>query len=304
MFRRFAASRFPGIASLVAVVLVLPPVSAREALAVAGPSGTDDAELAVELVGVGADGTSGTLGSGTVRRAGSLGFEYDSGGERLQVRGTMAAQDEKTIFTVRVEDPSGVRFEHAHDLSDWRARSIELPGGGEGSVLLNVFPRHLPGEPAPVELTEGAGEFLGHWSFRESPIVLDDQHYAGRIVFLIGGHSLWLEIPGEVHLVLDLFDSPGLQPIGTLRNGKLDVKGPDDRTIQVFQVSLGDPAVPLEGRTIRVYGRWEPPRSTREEAAERHAAGLAKWRPDLTHEQVEESADRMRSGFSVSYGTP
>ena len=303
-FGRSVCARFSHAGLALVVVLATSTSLASDAKTIAGPSGAEDAELGVELMKVDPGGASSSLGSGTVGRAGSLGFVYRSEEQPMRVRATMQAREDKTILSVRVEGPAGLLFEDEHDLSDWRAVSFDLPADGDDSILLNAVPRHLPGSPGPIELTDGVRDVLGHWSFHESPIVLDDEHYVGRIIQLGGGRSVWVEIPGEVRLALDLFPSEGNSPIGTLRGGKLDVEGPDGRSIQVFQVSLGDPAVPLGDRAVQVYGRWEAPHRNREEAAQRHAEGLAKWRPDLSPEEVDASVKRIRSGYSVTYGTP
>jgi hypothetical protein len=269
------------------------------------PGESSGAEILFETVVVSPGAEASSFGSGWVRFGGTWGGAYRSGGQDYDLRATVETADDRTRVVVSVEGAAGTLLHEDLDLSEWVGAHVVLPSAQGERRVLNVLPRLIPPPLPPLDLGAGSGvdPSLTRWSFHESPVILDDRHYVGRIVELSGDSIAWLEVPGEIYLRLSLRPFEGATPTGLLRGGRIEIDGPDGRSLEIFQVGVGESGLFPAGRDVRVYGAWEPARLGRDEAAERERRVLARWRADLDPAEIEVRAGEVATGYSLSgYG--
>ena len=115
------------------------------------------------------------------------------------------------------------------DISDMRPKFIEVSKDDDGRVyLLVVEPEMIEVQPPKDFTVEDLSVF--DWEFPQSPVVLNDETYVGR-VGMGGGSLVGITIAGVSDLEFSLRKIKDAKPIGVLQSGTLTIKTDDDQIV-------------------------------------------------------------------------
>ncbi|TWT66695.1 hypothetical protein CA85_27920 [Allorhodopirellula solitaria] len=130
------------------------------------------------------------------------------------------------------------------DVSDMRPDFIEVTKTGDGRVYFLIIAPEMVKIQLPKAFTvDDLSPF--DWDFPQSPVVLNDNIYVGR-VGMGGGSLIGVTIAGVADLEFSLREIKNSKPIGTLQSGTLTIKYGDDQ-ITISGVLNGADKKTLEG---------------------------------------------------------
>lgn len=130
------------------------------------------------------------------------------------------------------------------DLSDMRPKFIEVTkDGDERSYFLVIGPEIIEAKGPRAFTTKELAPF--DWDFPQSPVVLNDEIYVGRIG-MSGGSLAGITIAGVADLQFSLRPLKNAEPIGSLQGGTLTIKTGDDEIV-ISGVRNGANKQTLEG---------------------------------------------------------
>ena len=153
-----------------------------------------------------------------------------------------------------------------YDLTDLRPRFLEIVRDEDGRVYwLSVVP-HIKVEPTPVQF-KAKNLHLERFAFPSSPVIVNDQYYVGRLglgnVELVTCH-----IAGLASIDFSLLHLKGATPIGTFKDGEIDIAHESGATLRISDVKSGNNGQVLAGGPYRVWVRWNKPTQSIEEYRE------------------------------------
>ncbi len=130
------------------------------------------------------------------------------------------------------------------DLSDLQSDLIEVTKDDDGRVyFLSLRPELVEVKLPATFSVDKLAPF--DWDFANSPVVLDDEFYVGRIG-MSGGSMAGISIVGVTNIEFSLRPLKSAEPIGMLQNGMLTIKL-ENNTIDISGVRNGADKVTLEG---------------------------------------------------------
>lgn len=115
------------------------------------------------------------------------------------------------------------------DVSDMRPDFIEVAKTEDGRVyFLIIEPEMVKLQSPKVFTVDDLSPF--DWDFPQSPVVLNDNLYVGR-VGMGGGSLVGITIAGVADLEFSLREIKSSKPIGTLQSGRLTINYGDDQIV-------------------------------------------------------------------------
>ena len=143
------------------------------------------------------------------------------------------------------------------DLTDVKPTAVQLAVEESGRVhQLNLTPsvRVTDHTPRPLDVNKLQ---LQNWRFPDSPVLVDDALYVGRISCAQSPIAM-LGISGVANVEFSLQEMTDSKPWGVLNDGVVTLTHPEEHTtIQISNVSNGGPhAMTLPGGPYRVWVRW------------------------------------------------
>jgi len=152
------------------------------------------------------------------------------------------------------------------DVTDLKPAAIRLAADENGRVFqLNLTPSVRVSDNTPQHLDVSELQ-LHHWRFPDSPVLVNDALYVGRIS-CAQSPVAFVDISGVARAEFSLYELTEAKPWGVLNHGVVTLTNPDDQTtIQISNVLNGGPhAVELPGGPYRIWVRWSAPTHTVEQ---------------------------------------
>lgn len=208
-------------------------------------------ELATyEAYGLGGVGPNGTGESGVGKH-----------GRQFQVSITGKRMADRFSVVVRVvpekADARTRPLEKEYDLSDYLPQSVELARDADGRVYrLTICPR-IEQSPLPTQF-EVKDLDLQAFSFPSSPVVINDIDYAGELS-ASRGPIVQFDVPGLAKLEFSLLHLKHAAPIGSLRDGQINISRPDGTTVRISNVKNGVNEEVLRGGPYTIWVKWDKP---------------------------------------------
>ncbi len=203
-------------------------------------------------------------GMSTIGSTGGFGLSIDDVSATVMI--TSRLEEGRYIVTVDL-DPADSRgslgFEKQDlDLTDLKPVAITLATSKEGRVYqLNLTPSVRVSDNTPKRLDVDQLR-LHNWRFPDSPVLVDDSLYVGRINCL-SSPVAFMDISGVASVEFSLYQLKDAEPWGVFSNGIVTLIHPQGQTIQISNVSNGAyRAMDLPGGPYRVWVRWSDPTFT------------------------------------------
>ena len=265
------SSNFLSIWTTIAIVVVVSTTQAAE------PK-TDDA--AVGQYHVKADLFSYRPGAETTtyRSYGSVGagpngtsISYVSEGKRLfevRIAGRLKSHHFKVevMITPGQLDTETKAQKLEYDLSDLNPKSLEIAQDADGRVYrlnlmpqINEFPKVIPFRISDLH--------LDCFGFPASPVILNDVDYLGEMT-CSSGSLAWCDIPGLAKIEFSLSHLKNSSPLGSLKDGIVNISHESGTTIRITNVKNGANAEVLRGGPYQIWVRWNKPTQSVEEYRE------------------------------------
>jgi len=142
------------------------------------------------------------------------------------------------------------------DLSDLRARSVEVARNADGRVYwINMTPSIQVIDRKAVRLRESALD-LTSWNLVGSPVVLDHTNYIGEMG-VTGGPIASINYPLLGQVEFSLVPYKGAELAGILYDGQLRIQSNKHKhTLDIYGVRNGEPAMRLPGGPYQVWVKW------------------------------------------------
>lgn len=201
-------------------------------------------------------------GMTTARASLGLGLKVDDVSVSVEIAPRM--EQGRFLATVDLEPEEAKRnlgFKKQElDLTEVKPLSVPLATSEKGRVYqLNLSPsvRVIDSTPRRLEVKELR---LHNWRFPDSPVLVNDALYVGRIS-CSQSPIAFVDISGVAKIEFSLHQLVESKPWGVLKNGVVTLTNPDDRTtVQISNVRNGGPhAVELPGGPYQVWVRWSEP---------------------------------------------
>lgn len=170
----------------------------------------------------------------------------------------------QVIADVVVGRPSGEEKLEV-ELTDMKPQSVDLGVWKDGRHHHVVFtPSIVANEAEPKSFAEEASEF--GLVFSQSTVIVNDGIYVGRLGG--AGEVVLIEIADVGIVEMSLHEREGWLPWGTIKNGRVTIRHPDDKTmIVIYNVECGFGGASFKlPRPYRVWVRWEKSTVTSAEA--------------------------------------
>ena len=130
------------------------------------------------------------------------------------------------------------------DLSDLHSDFIEVTKDDDGRVYFLTIRPEVVEAKLPETLSIGKLAPFD-WHFPNSPVILDDEIVLGRMG-VDGGSLAGITVVGVTKIEFSLRPLKSAEPIGTLKNGTLNIKL-DNHTIAISGIRNGADQVTLDG---------------------------------------------------------
>jgi hypothetical protein len=215
-------------------------------------------------------------GAGGVEPTATLILGVSNSARNFDVTIKGSKKEGRFLATVTVRrkknDSHTAEIEQEMDLSDLKPLALTVGQDDDGRVYrLSLLPRILE---HPLPKTFRATDLaLENWTFRGSPVILDDQHYLGRLS-MTGGPIAWVDIPGLAKIEFSLLPLKGAKPEGELMNETVNITHNNETRIRIANVRNGADAGVLPGGPYHVWVRWMAPSQTIDEYRETIAVQL------------------------------
>ncbi len=130
------------------------------------------------------------------------------------------------------------------DLSDMHSDFTEVTKDDDGRVYFLILRPEVVEAKLPATFSiEKLAPF--DWDFDNSPVILDDEVFVGRIG-MNGGSLAGISIAGVTNMEFSLRPLKSAEPIGILQNGTLTIKL-DSHTIAISGIRNGADKITLDG---------------------------------------------------------
>ena len=240
--------------------------------------------------GSGSFSQGGMVGLGASDNNRSFGLSVSGGGNANKLTGTIKVTPNK-------DDSKTTAIEKTVDLSDLQPRTILIAKNENGRIYeLLLQPRiietSLPSAFDPIALR------LDYWNFENSPVIIDDQTYAGR-VGMSGGEVIGLNISGIADVEFSMFPMTDAEPIGIVQDGTLTIDKEGEHTLSIVGVRHGTTPVLLPGPYL-VWVRWKEPSMSTEEAKTAVAAQLKHIRKKIEAGELTLSREQLERMTNMS----
>ena len=186
------------------------------------------------------------------------------------------------------------------DLSDLQARSVEIARNPDGRVYwINMTPSIKIIDSKAKRLRESALD-LTSWNLNGSPVVVDDTTYIGNMG-VSGGTIAYVETSAIGRIEFALVPYKGAELSGILSNGHLQLRH-QDRSLDIYGVQNGRPAMRLPGGPYKVWAKWSAP-SANQQAQTQEIPSSAEEFVQLIKAQFAETGqtppddDTLRAGY-------
>jgi len=167
------------------------------------------------------------------------------------------------------------------DLSDLKPTSVRVAESDQRLYQLNLFPGVQTVDRTPRNFDVGKLK-LHNWRFPNSPVLVDDAIYVGRLGFAQSPIA-FIDISDVARVEFSLHKLSDSEPWGVLDQGVITLENPEtDTQIQISNVKNGDLAVELPDGPYRVWVRWSSPTHT----AEEHWEQLVKTRERIERGEI------------------
>ena len=234
-------------------------------------------------------------GGGGSGRA-TLGTGVATNNRRFHVSVKIQRKSQRLLAKVIVEPKKGDDLTKAQeidlDLSDLSARFLDVARDEDGRIYrLNLTPsiREVP-QPRTFRVDDLR---LDCFSFSTSLVILNDDHYVGRLD-LHHGSFAHIEIPGHALIEFSLLHLKDAEPLGVLQNGIIDIKHSDGTTLRITNVKHGIYPTILPGGPWQVWVRWKKPTRTLPEYRELLRQQLSILKERVTNGEMTISPERLR----------
>ena len=179
-------------------------------------------------------------------------------------------------ITPEKEDTRTRPQEKEYDLTDLQPKSLELARDDDGRVYrLNLLPR-IQESPQPKQF-KVRDLNLEAWNFPSSPVVVNDQDYIGELAGGTNPIGLF-DVPGFAKIEFSLLHLKDASPIGTLKDGVINITHPSGTTVRISNVMNGANREVLAGGPYQVWVRWDKPRQSLEEFHKTFKAMIAEMK--------------------------
>lgn len=178
-----------------------------------------------------------------------------------------------------------------YDLTDMKPRFLEIARDDDGRVYrLNLTPR-IKIYPKPKQFSVRDLRLEG-WSFLPaSPVILNDRDHIGELSMGVGLPLASCDIPGVAKIEFSLLHLKNSLPLGTLKDGVINIAHKSGTTIRILNVKNGVNQEALAGGPYQVWVRWNMPTQSVEE--------YRKTVKDL----IAELKERVKNGESLPAGS-
>ena len=212
-----------------------------------------------------AHGGGGVSGNGTV----GLGVADDHRRFRVSVTGRLQSHQfgASIEVTPHASDSHTEPMEREVDLAGLQPKSIDLARDDDGRIYRLLLVPTVRQAAAPRAFATDELE-LARFSFPQSPVVLNEQQYLGQLS-MSGGSVAWVEIPGTAMVEFSLLRLTDSEPIGTLKDGTIEITRDDGTLLRIANVENGTYREVLPGGPWIVWVRWQPPTYSLEQYRER-----------------------------------
>ncbi len=242
-----------------------------------------DAAMLSYVTGEGIEGYD-WHGSGMAKTRSSLGLGLNIDGVFVSAKIDPRFEDGRFLVTIDLEPEDAKQklgFEKRYlDLTDLTPLAIRLATSEKGRVYqLNLTPNVRVTDNTPRPLNPSTLR-LHNWRFPNSPILVNDALYVGRISSS-SSPVAFVDISGVAYVEFSLYELTDAKPWGILNNGIVTLTHPDNHTeIRISDVRNGGPhPVDLPGGPYRVWVRWSDPTYT----VEQHRQMLVELRERLVN---------------------
>ncbi|MCH8192435.1 MAG: hypothetical protein IIA65_00280 [Planctomycetes bacterium] len=243
-------------------------------------------------------------GSGMLGAGNTLGTFWRDNVRRFQTRITSQLKDKRFLVQVRITPYRTDTVTPARtielDLSDLRARSVEIARNTDGRVYwINMTPSIKIIDSKAKRLRESALD-LTSWNLNGSPVVVDDTTYIGNMG-VSGGTIAYVETSAIGRIEFALVPYKGAELSGVLSNGHLQLRH-QDRSLDIYGVQNGRPAMRLPGGPYKVWAKWSAP-SANQQAQTQEIPSSAEEFIQLIRAQFAETGqtppddDTLRAGY-------
>ena len=199
-------------------------------------------------------------GSGNAGAGGnvSLGCAWEGKSFRVNIGGKN--QKERFIANIGIEPGQNNREinkdSYEIDCTDLKPKSLELAKNDNGRVyMLNLVPSINIVDNRPKRADDSSFGF-SRWSLVDSMVIFNDSVYAGKMG-CVGGPLAYLSYPGYAKVEFALVPFSGAKRLGTLKNGKLQIRAEDGQTLEIYGVKNGNEPIQLPGGPYEVWVRWQ-----------------------------------------------
>jgi hypothetical protein len=230
-------------------------------------------------------------GGGTTTARGTLGLGLRINGVSAMVNIKSEVKSGRVTATVDLEPDEAKRSlefqQQKVDLSELKPSAIRLTKDESGRVFqLNLAPTVRVTDHTPKRL-EVEKLQLHHWRFPDSPVLVNDALYVGRLA-MAQSPVAHVDISGVARVEFSLYELTDAKPWGVLNDRMVTLTNPQDKTtIQISNVLNGGPqAIQLAGGPYRVWVRWSAPTRSVEE----HRRELIEMRKRLVSDDLPDSA--------------
>ena len=193
----------------------------------------------------------------------SVGF-FANDERQFSVNVDASMREREFVATVRVKPKDSDKTTKATNreltFSDLRSQTIEIALSDDGRVYrLHLLPR-IKEFPKPRVLDTGQLQ-LDHWSFQNSPVILNDQDYVGRMS-MSSVELASIDLPGIAKIEFSLLPFRNAKPVGSLKAGVINIVHESGISLHISDVTNGIHHEQLLGGPYQVFVRWSEPSMT------------------------------------------
>ena len=212
----------------------------------------------------------------------------------LEVETTMRSRE--FVAAVRVNpkksDNTTKKMSREFVLSNLQPQTIEIARNADGRIYqLHLLPR-IKEFPKPRTLDVDALR-LDYWSFQDSPVILNDQDYIGRLGMSSGQLAL-IDLSGAAKIEFSLVPFRNAEPLGSLKNGVVNIVHESGTSLRISDVTNGIHRKQLTGGPYQVFVRWSEPSMTEAEYRKELAETIANLRKQIERGDLPTGKDWLK----------
>jgi len=199
-------------------------------------------------------------GSGSAGEGGAVGLAYADKSKYFRVN--VAVTNRKDRFIANVDIVPGKQNADIEadffevDFTDMKPRSFELTKNEGGSVcILNLTPSIKIVDNRPKRADDTSFKF-SRWALSNSMVIFNDSMYVGK-TGCCGGPLAYVSYPGLAKVEFALEPFRAAKPLGTLKDGRIQIRSEDGQSLDIYGVKNGVHAIQLPGGPYQVWVRWQ-----------------------------------------------